>query len=114
MISEPHPGDLLDERFAILELIGRGGMGSVFKAMDLSTGRSVAVKFPSFELESDPAFYSRFQRELQIGHPRDHLRCCGTVVDEVSQHPYLVEAVGAGRGIDRLARIDIAVNVRQD
>jgi len=72
MISEPRPGEVLDERLSILELVGRGGMGSVFKAMDLSSGHSVALKFPFFELESDPAFYSRFQRELEIGHRLNH------------------------------------------
>ena len=72
MISDPQPGQVLDERFAIQELIGRGGMGSVFKATDLSTGRSVALKFPFFELESNPAFYARFERETQIGARLDH------------------------------------------
>jgi len=72
METDPRPGDVLDERFTILELVGRGGMGSVFKAMDLSTGQSVALKFPFFQLESDPAFYSRFQRELQIGRMLNH------------------------------------------
>jgi len=31
--ADPQPGDVVDERFAILELIDRGGMGSVFKAI---------------------------------------------------------------------------------
>jgi serine/threonine protein kinase len=71
VITDPQPGDVVDERFAILELIDRGGMGSVFKAIDAGNGRPVALKFPFFALESDPAFYSRFQREIDIGKALD-------------------------------------------
>jgi serine/threonine protein kinase len=45
-MTEVQTGDVLDGRFEIFELIGRGGMGSVFKASDLATGRPVAVKIP--------------------------------------------------------------------
>jgi serine/threonine-protein kinase len=72
MIADPKPGDVVDERFEILESLGRGGMGMVFKAIDLETGRAAAIKFPFFELESHPAFYSRFQREIEIGKALNH------------------------------------------
>src|SRR5262245_2810296 len=89
MITEPQPGEMIDERFAILELIGRGGMGTVFKAMDLSTGHAVALKFPFFELESDPAFYSRFQREIEIGSKLDHPGVLMILAVDRPSRPYL-------------------------
>jgi serine/threonine protein kinase len=71
MVTELHPGDVLDGRFAIAELIGQGGMGSVFKATDLSTGCLVAVKM-LFEVERDPVLFSRFRRETEIVRMLDH------------------------------------------
>jgi serine/threonine protein kinase len=89
IMTELQIGDVLDERFEILELIGRGGMGSVFKAMDLTTGCPVAIKVPFFELESEPAFYSRFQREIDIGRKLDHRGILKTLAVDNASRPYL-------------------------
>ena len=70
--NELQPGQVLDERFEIVDVINRSGMSSVFKATDLKTGRPVAVKVPLMKLESDPAFFSRFEREEEIGRRLDH------------------------------------------
>src|SRR6202171_3015950 len=88
-MTEVQPGDVVDGRFEIFELIGRGGMGSVFKASDLTTGRRVAVKIPFFELESNPVFYSRFQRELEIGKRLDHPSILKILAVERPSRPYL-------------------------
>jgi serine/threonine protein kinase len=68
---ELHPGDVLDDRFEIVELISRGGMASVFKARDLQNqNQLVAVKAPFPELERSPSaagYFSRFVREEEIG-----------------------------------------------
>ncbi len=58
-------GDTLDH-YQLLEAIGRGGMSSIFRATDLNDGAPVAVKIPHFAMESDPALYDRFQREMAI------------------------------------------------
>jgi serine/threonine-protein kinase len=106
MISEPQPGQVVDRRFAILELIGRGGMGSVFKAKDLSSGRSVALKFPFFELESNPAFYSRFERELQIGAALDHPGILKILPVDHPSRPYVAMEFLEGETIwDLLQRV---------
>lgn len=65
-------GDVLDGRFKILDIINRGGMAWIYKALDLQTGKTVAVKVPFLQFESDPGFYSRFQREENIGLTLDH------------------------------------------
>ena len=64
-------------------------MGTVFKARDLSNGQAVALKFPFFELESDPAFYSRFQRELQIGQTLQHPGVIKMLAVDRPSRPYV-------------------------
>lgn len=67
------PGDVLDERFLIVELLNQGGMATIFKALDLPNGdREVVVKVPYLGLESNPASYARFAREEEIGLSLDH------------------------------------------
>ncbi len=65
-------GKVLDHRYKILNVISRGGMASIYEALDCETGRSVALKIPLLRYESDPGFYSRFQREERIGLSLDH------------------------------------------
>jgi serine/threonine protein kinase len=104
-MTEVQPGDVLDGRFEIYELIGRGGMGSVFKATDLTTGRPLAVKIPFFELESDPGFYSRFEREIEIGKRLDHPGILKVVAVERPSRPYLAMEYLEGETLwDRLQR----------
>jgi serine/threonine protein kinase len=105
-MTDVQAGDVLDERFEICELIGRGGMGSVFRATDLTTGRSLAVKIPFFELESDPSFYSRFQRELEIGKRLDHPGILKVLTIERPSRPYLAMEYLEGETLwDRLQRV---------
>src|SRR3984893_362256 len=72
MSNEVKPGDLIDARFEIESVISRSGMASIYKAKDLQTGQVVAIKIPYMQLESDPAAFSRFQREAEIGEMLNH------------------------------------------
>ena len=58
---EVEVGDVLDNRFRIDSLVSRSGMASIFKATDLKSSQTVAVKVPFMRFESDPAFFSRFR-----------------------------------------------------
>ena len=58
------PGDRI-EHYEIVDLIGRGGMGVVYRARDLRLGRDVAVKVLPDRFASDPARVARFRREAR-------------------------------------------------
>ena len=66
-----HPGDQLDH-YRIEGVTARSGMASIFRATDLQTGHPVAIKVPHPEMESDPVFFDRFHREIEIGQKLDH------------------------------------------
>jgi serine/threonine-protein kinase len=86
------PGQVLDDRFEITDLINRSGMASIFKARDRQTGLTVAIKVPLLQFESDVASFSRFQREEEIGRLLTHpfiLRIF-PIEPEKKSRPYIV------------------------
>jgi len=89
---EVRPGQVLDNRFQVLETISRSGMATIFKALDLTTKQHVAVKVPLIQYESDPGFFSRFQREEEIGSRLDHPSILKfyPVPEELRTRPYIV------------------------
>lgn len=60
------PGMVLGARYAILEVIGQGGMGAVYKAEDRELNRFVALKVIRPELASDPNMLQRFKQEILL------------------------------------------------
>jgi serine/threonine protein kinase len=66
----PHP--LRAARYEILALLGEGGMGAVYKALDREVERTVALKLIRPELASNPAFPARFKQELLTAHQVTH------------------------------------------
>ncbi|MBW3565312.1 MAG: serine/threonine protein kinase [Acidobacteria bacterium] len=69
------PGDLLDERYRIVALLGRGGMGEVYRAEDLKLGQQVALKFlPRNTLGS--AALERLYGEVRLGRRVSHPNVC--------------------------------------
>ncbi len=67
------PGQLLAGRYRIVALLGRGGMGEVYRADDLKLGQPVALKFLPVRFGDDPARLERFHAEVrharQVSHP---------------------------------------------
>ena len=66
------PGDLIGGRYEILQLLGEGGMGAVYKALDRTVARAVALKLIRPELASNPAILARFKQELITAHQVTH------------------------------------------
>src|SRR5215467_13686881 len=65
-------GDVLAGRYEILQLLGEGGMGAVYKARDRELNRFVALKLIRPELASSPAILARFKQELLLAHQVTH------------------------------------------
>jgi serine/threonine protein kinase len=68
--------------YEIIEVLGTGGMGSVFKARETKSGNIVALKVLSSRLASDPEFVARFEREV---------KAAASLV-----HPHIVHALASG------------------
>ncbi len=69
MTAEPR---VLSGRYRVEELIGRGGMATVYRGYDLTLGRQVAIKLLNRDLASDNAFRTRFRLEAQAASRMAH------------------------------------------
>ncbi|HEX9304927.1 MAG TPA: serine/threonine-protein kinase [Thermoanaerobaculia bacterium] len=70
------PGSVIAARYRIIGLIGRGGMGEVYRADDLKLGQPVALKFLPESLASDPAWIERFYAEVRHARGVSHPNVC--------------------------------------
>src|SRR5207249_2683348 len=70
------PGAILGDRYRIIGLLGRGGMGEVYRADDLKLGQPVALKFLPRALGSDTALRERFFAEVRITRQLSHPNIC--------------------------------------
>ena len=73
MSRPPQPGDLIADRYELEELVGTGGMSTVFRARDVQLDRRVAIKILHERYVSDPEYLARFRSEARavarLSHP---------------------------------------------
>jgi serine/threonine-protein kinase len=95
-MAHPQIGETLDH-YQIEKLIARSGMASIFRAKDLESGRTVAIKFPHPEMEADPVTFDRFKREQEIGEALDHPGVMKVFTDAKRTGRYMVMEWVEGR-----------------
>jgi tetratricopeptide (TPR) repeat protein len=100
-IPAPNPAVLVGQtlsHYAILEVMGRGGMGIVYRARDLKLSRPVAVKVLPAELSSDADRLRRFEQEARAASALNHPNI--VTIHDVGQHessPYMVMELVDGK-----------------
>ena len=62
----------LADRYRIERVVGRGGMATVYKAIDQESGQEVAIKVLSPYVAQEPKFKARFEQEIQVLHDLEH------------------------------------------
>ncbi len=112
------PGALLANRYRIVALLGRGGMGEVYRAHDLTLGQEVALKFLPEVAARNPAALARFYNEVRIARQVSHPNVCRVYdLGEVDGQPYLsmeyVDGEDLGSLLRRIGRLpsDKAVEI---
>jgi eukaryotic-like serine/threonine-protein kinase len=107
--TDPLVGRTLEGRYRIVERIARGGMSTVYSAVDERLDRLVAVKVMSSALSADPAFSDRFTREARAAARLTHLNAVsvydqGNDTSAAGSHVFLVMELVDGRTLRELIR----------
>ena len=90
MKADLSPGTLLGGRYRIIGLLGRGGMGEVYRATDMMLGQSVALKFLPVEASSNPRLLERFHGEVRVARQVSHPNVCRVYdIGQVEGMPFI-------------------------
>lgn len=103
--SRFEPGERIDGRYRIIALVGRGGMGEIYKADDVKLGQIVALKFLPRDVESDPALLDRLLAEVRLARQVAHPNVCRVFdVGEVNGHHFITMEYVDGEDLASLLR----------
>ena len=103
------PGSVLDGRYRIIGLLGRGGMGEVYRADDLRLGQPVALKFLPDDVGKDTQRLAQFHSEVRAARQVAHPNLCRVYdISEVDGHLFLsmelVDGEDLGASLKRIGR----------
>lgn len=101
-------GKKIDSKYEVSRVIGAGGMGAVYEAHHVGTGRRVAIKVISTgDLSKDEQLVGRFQREAKAAGAVDTQHICqvlDTGTDPVTNWPFMVMEFMSGEDVQQLLR----------
>jgi hypothetical protein len=99
------PGTVLENRYRIVAMAGRGGMGEVYRAEDLKLSQTVALKFLPEPITQDGAALARFHREVRIARQVSHANVCRVFdIGEADGMPFLTMEYVDGEDLATLLR----------
>jgi serine/threonine protein kinase len=99
------PGRLLAGRYRIIALLGKGGMGEVYRADDLTLGQPVALKFLPDEAARDQGLLERFKNEVRIARRVSHPNVCRVYdVGDIEGHTFFTMEYVDGEDLASLLR----------
>jgi len=99
------PGTLLASRYRVIGLLGRGGMGEVYRATDLKLEQPVALKFLPDATAANPAILARFHTEVRIARQVSHPNVCRVYdIGDVKGHAFLSMEYVDGEDLGSLLR----------
>jgi Protein kinase domain len=99
------PGTLLAGRYRLVAALGRGGMGEVYRADDLTLDQPVALKFLPAHLADDPDRLARFRKEVAVARRVSHPNVCRVYdLTEVDRQPFLTMEYVDGEDLASLLR----------
>lgn len=102
---DPLIGTLVDGRYQVVSRIARGGMATVYEAVDTRLDRTVALKMMSAALAEDPGFVTRFRREARAAAQLSHPHVVGVFDQgEADGLPYLAMEYVQGRTLRDVLR----------
>src|SRR5580704_13872212 len=99
------PGTLLAARYRIIAMLGRGGMGEVYRADDLTLGQQVALKFLPPAVAANPNSVDRFRNEVRVARRVSHANVCRVYdLGEFENHLFLSMEYVDGEDLGSLLR----------
>ncbi len=99
------PGTVLEDRYRIVAMAGRGGMGEVYRAEDLRLSQTVALKFLPESIAQNGAALARFHREVRIARQVSHPNVCRIFdIGEADGLPFLTMEYVDGEDLSTLLR----------
>ena len=116
--SQLGAGDVLAGRYRIIDALGKGGMGEVYRAHDLKLDQDVALKFLPRDFQQDPSRLARFHGEVRIARQVSHRNVCRVYdIGEIQGQTFLtmeyIDGEDLGSLLHRIGRLpsDKAVEI---
>jgi len=113
MESYPSPGAVIAGRYRIDAVLGEGGMGAVFRATEIATSQSLALKFMAPEMRKRPGMASRFANEATAAAKiaSEHVVVIRGVEATEDGTPFIVMELLEGTDLDRIVETEAPLEI---